>query len=77
MSFNFESEAVEEAERWFPAVPLKNGKYSDVGMRFRLNVFDAKDSYVPLFPNTKTRFYDMTLYNSDTFDSPNRHKILA
>jgi hypothetical protein len=51
---------IEETENWYPAVSIKNGLFSDIGMRFRLNIFDAKDEFMPGIPSTKTKFFDMT-----------------
>ena len=76
MNFNIDEFYLEETEKFFPAIPLSAGSFSDVGMRFRLNTFDANDSYIPAVPSTKRKFYDLTFFNSDTYKAPPRHKCL-
>ena len=51
--------------------------FSDIGMRYRLNKFDALDSWIPLFPTTLKRFYDVFEFSTDTYVSPTGHPILA
>ena len=41
IDFGLDYQDITENPEWLPALPLKDGKYSDVGMRFRLNEFDA------------------------------------
>ena len=56
---------------------LKDGTFSDMGLRFRYNEFDAKDSWVPGYPSTKTKFYDVTYYSYDEYEAPKGHLTLA
>ena len=49
-----------------PTVPLKPGFFSDTGYRFRENVFEMTDSWIPGVPGKVKKFYDVTLFNSDT-----------
>ena len=48
-----------------PSIPLKAGTFSDSGYRFRENVFEKQDSYIPFWGRNEESFYDMIFYNSD------------
>ena len=48
-----------------PAVSLRPGLFSDTGYRFRKNIFERIDNWVPGFSEIKNKFYDIRLYNSD------------
>ncbi len=41
-----------ENETWIPVMPLQRGKYTDGGFRFRKNLFNMNDSWVPAVPST-------------------------
>ena len=56
------------AEKWLPSIPLKKGKYSDTGYRFRRNVFDHIDEWYPGSQSNTHEFFDVTNYNSDTIE---------
>ena len=56
---------------------MEQGKYSDVGYRFRENEFDAKDSWVPGVPSTSHQFYDLSVFNSDTLPVDENHHLIA
>ena len=47
-------------------IPMGGGKSSDTGFRFRSNVWNRDDSYIPFAPAGVDHFYDIILYNSDT-----------
>ena len=53
-----------------PSIPLKAGKYSDTGYRFRKNVFQRNRSWYSVIDDQdlETVFYDLQHYNTDTFD---------
>jgi len=77
IDFHITNEPVRENERWLPSFPLKTGSFSDVGFRFRLNMFNMLDSWVPGFPNTIVKFFDLVLFNSDTMPTELNNKFIA
>ena len=70
IDFGLEHQDVTENLNWLPVIPLKDGKYSDVGLRFRLNEFEAHDHWLPGVNEKTQRFFDVITYNSDTFNAP-------
>jgi len=42
------------------------GSFSDTGYRFRRNIFERYDDWVPWSKIIINEFYDCTFYNSDT-----------
>ena len=79
INFNIhdKKDPVRENERWYPAMKLKDGTFSDMGLRFRLNEFDARDSWVPGVPSNKIKYFDITYYSYDSYEAPKGHKTLA
>jgi len=68
---------VRENERWLPSFPLKSGKFTDLGFRFRLNIFNMLDSWVPGFPNTIVKFFDLKIFNHDIIETDLNNKFIA
>ena len=66
IDFTIDNNPVRENERWLPSFPLKTGSFSDVGFRFRLNIFNMLDSWVPGFSSTVIKFFDLVFFNCDT-----------
>ena len=56
---------------------LKDGTFSDMGLRFRYNSFDMNDSYLPGAASSKKEFFDITYYSYDTYEAPLGHRVLA
>lgn len=77
MNFDITEHPIRENEKWFDGISLKNGLFSDVGLRFRLNDFDASDSWLPAVPSKMTKFFDVTWFSSDTFLGPSENPVLA
>jgi len=49
---------------------MEAGKFSDVGYRMRLNLFEKSDRWYPWFAFMEPEdyfFYDYVYYNTDTF----------
>lgn len=61
---------------FIPSIPLKAGKFSDTGYRFRYNIFERFDQWYSQTLLTNI-FYDYMFYNSDTFDVPDRKTEIA
>jgi hypothetical protein len=61
--------AVRNNEIFVPVIPLKWGKFSDTGYRFRYNDFQRYDYWWSKSLRHNI-FYDFFFYNSDTFDVP-------
>ena len=59
--------AVRYSERFVPTIPMRVGKYSDTGHRFRYNHFIRQDYWVRT-EQIINPFFDYVLFNSDTFD---------
>lgn len=57
-----------QTEKWWPAITLKKGFYTDHGYRMRYHEYirNDKDYFSPWVKHRKSEFYDMTLYNADT-----------
>ena len=49
----------------------------DIGYRYRENVLDMKDSWVPGHSSTKAKFYDITFYNADVLSTSMEYNLLA
>ena len=64
-------------EVFFPSIPLGGQKFSDTGYRLRRNVFVRDDNWIPFTTKEKTTFYDSLVFNSDTFDVPKEHNLIA
>ena len=77
IDFEINNVPVRETERWLPSFPLKTGQFTDVGLRFRLNLFNMLDSWVPGFPNTMVKFFDLRLFSSDTMPTKQNNKYIA
>ena len=65
---SFNEFPIRESEIWLPSIPLRSGLYTDTGYRFVKNIFEKQDQWIPFFPNTKIEFYDLNLFNHDTFE---------
>ena len=59
--------AVAYSEQFVQSIPMKAGKFSDTGHRFRFNQFFRRDYWYNNQRMTNP-FYDYIFYNSDTFD---------
>lgn len=59
-----------------PSIPIKFGKFSDTGYRFRFNNFERYEYW---WSNSliNNYFYDLMFYNSDTFDVPLENDLVA
>ena len=53
-----------------PFISMTAGLFSDTGYRFRKNVFERYDTWVPWSKEVTNVFYDLTLFNSDTMVLP-------
>ena len=42
------------------------GSFTDSGYRFRRNIFDRKDHWIPYYEDFQHIYYDVLLFNSDT-----------
>ena len=42
------------------------GKFTDSGFRYRENYFSKEDNWIPGFPPSIQKFYDIVTFNSDT-----------
>ena len=60
-----------------PSIPLKSGKLSDTGYRFRKNKFDRNDEWFPFIGLSVETFYDLVFFNSDTVDVPKDNALIA
>jgi len=56
---------------------MKKGKFSDTGYRFRKNDFNRIDKWYPFGLQVIDTFFDLTFYNSDTFDVGKDSKVIA
>ena len=59
-----------------PIVPLRTGKYSDTGYRFRRNLLERVDDW-PIGISKFDEFYDYIFYNSDTFDTDGNNTLIS
>ena len=48
-----------ENEIFFSSIPLSKGHFSDTGYRFRKNIFEGLDNWVPFVKGYTKVFYDM------------------
>lgn len=55
-----------ESEQWLPLINLQDGYYHDVGLRFRHNFFNMRDSWLPGFGDSLATFYDIVKFNDDS-----------
>ena len=69
--------AVRQTEIALPNAPMKYGYYSDTGYRFRKNTFNRNDEWYPFGGEWQETFYDMTIYNSDTYMVNEDHNLIA
>jgi len=51
-----------------PMITLEAGHFSDTGYRFRKNTFYHTDEWIPFHSREEEYFYDITRFNSDTFN---------
>jgi len=56
---------------------MKSSKFSDTGYRFRKNEFNRHDKWYPFGEKVLETFFDITFYNSDTFDVGTEAKTIA
>ena len=56
---------------------MKLGSFSDTGYRFRKNEFNRAENWYPFGGLVKERFFDITIYNSDTFNVGSHNNIVA
>ena len=59
-----------ESEVFMPSIPLKKGKYSDTGYRFRRNHYEIDKHWLGNSVEEKL-FYDTFHFNTDVFDNSN------
>ena len=62
---------------WLPTLYLRDGGFSDIGYRFRYNIFNMTDSWIPGMPGTSDTFFDLVFFNSDTLPALPRSKYIA
>ena len=46
---------------------MTDGLFTDAGYRFRRNTFDRLDYWYPFIESTEQTFWDVKVFNSDTF----------
>ena len=50
---------IRQTQMLLPSIPLSSEKYSDTGVRFRLNTYDRVDHWLPFtFKEPTAGFYD-------------------
>ena len=67
-------------ELWLKTLPMKAGRFSDVGYRMRLNFFEKADRWYPwvaFLPLEPYYFYDYVYYNADVFKVPEDQTAIA
>lgn len=68
---------ISQSEVWLPTIPMKAGSRSDTGYRMKKNIYLETGMWFP-FGGRQTEFYDIKLYNSDTFEmEANTTKVIA
>ena len=65
-----EDKYIENSEKWFTSIKLKKGEFTDTGYRFTFNNYTRldNDSFNPFNKYTFKTFYQLNLFNHDTFD---------
>ena len=76
---DFENTTRVQNELYLPSIPISAGKFSDVGYRYRANIFDRYDNYLRVegaLEPTREKFYDYIFFNSDTFEvDPDQYNL--
>lgn len=74
---NFEH-YIRQNELRLPSIPLKAGKFSDTGYRFRKNSFTGLDHWAPMVVTKEDEFYDYLFYSTDVMDvNPVENNLIA
>lgn len=71
------AQAIRQEEKWLPIIPLAPEKFSDVGLRYRENKFYSGGALVQRLFAKVQRFYDLTVFNSDTVPVGEDHMAIA
>ena len=58
---------------WLQSFPMRKYHFTDAGYRFRKNVFEKLDYWIPFIEPQEITFWDTTIYNQDTFNSDVKH----
>ena len=68
---------IRQNELYAQTLPLEAGHFTDVGYRFRTNIFDHTDFVYPETPAAWKRFFDFKFFNQDTFKVDKKQNLLA
>lgn len=77
IDFGLDKHPIKEAVYWLPTLNLENMFFCDVGLAFRHNVLNARDSWVPGFGDSITHFYDIVFFNVDRLPAASHYRRLA
>lgn len=80
MDLSQRDDVVRQNEIWLPAIPMTPGKFTDSGYRFRENLLDKKDSWVPFLNSIISNheyFHEVLLFSSDTLTVGEDHPTIA
>ena len=77
MDYSISNEEIRENERFLGAFRLLPGTMMDYGFRFRENIFDMNDSWIPFYGGRRIKFFDMTSFNDDRFSTTLDYAYLA
>ena len=62
---NFGGNSLRENEVWLGSTSMKAGLFTDNGYRFRENVFEKTDNYIPFLGKHLESFYDIVFFSND------------
>ena len=77
INFKDFNNSIVQSETWTPSIPLGGNKYSDTGVRLKMNVFNRQDSWSIFGSEQEDTFYNYEQYNSDTFDTSPSQTLIA
>ena len=61
----FDDSAIRQSEAWLNSFRLKVGTFTDLGYRFRENVWEKGDHWFPGIGASDLKFYDSMFFNTD------------